>query len=475
MYRRADRAGLQNPGAKPCKSGQPARIRASGAGHSLSSNRNMRPTGARPQDTLLVVRVRGWVVVDAHSAAARWHLRFRILHCLQEARYALAEVVVQGAGIIGCAVAYELARRGARVTVIDAREPGQGATQASAGVLAPFIEAPEDTVLQRLCVESLGLYETFITRLRGYSGMDVEYRRTGTLEVALDEAEAEHLEAAARALDAKGVRAELLNAADAAAVEPALAPASLSALFVPEHGYVSAPVLTQALAAAAKGFGATFHTRTRVERIEREGDSASGSGRPGAGGLRIETSIGTLRASAVVCASGSWAGQVDTPNVSAPMPVRPVRGQMLYLRWRGATPPSRVIWGSRCYIVPWSDGTLLVGATVEEVGFAEETTVAGVRTLIEAARELLPETHAAEFIQARVGLRPASSDSLPVIGEWDELPGLFFATGHYRNGILLAPLTAQMIADELLEHRRHPLLAATAPGRFRAAARAHGA
>jgi glycine oxidase len=373
--------------------------------------------------------------------------------------------VVQGAGIIGCAVAYELARRGARVTVIDAREPGQGATQASAGVLAPYIEAPEATVLQRLCVESLGLYETFMGRVRRDSGVDVEYRRTGTLEVALDDAEAEHLQAAVKALEARGVRAELLDAADAAAVEPALAPASVAALFVPEHGYVSAPVLTQALAAGAKGFGAKFQTRTRVERIERE---TQGQG----GRLRLDTSVGSLRTDVVVCASGSWAGQVDTPNCSAPMPIRPVRGQMLYLRWRGATPPSRVIWGSRCYIVPWSDGTLLVGATVEEVGFAEETTVAGVRTLLEAAHELLPGTHTAEFVQARVGLRPASSDSLPVIGEWDELPGLFFATGHYRNGILLAPLTAQMICDELLEHRRHPLLAATAPARFRTAARA---
>jgi len=391
---------------------------------------------------------------------------------------ALAQVLIQGAGIIGCAVAYELARRGAQVTVIEAREPGQGATQASAGVLAPFIEALEETPLQRLCVESLGLYEPFIERVRQDSGIDVEYRRTGTLEVALDEAEAEHLQAAAAALKAKGIRAELLNAADAAAVEPTLAPATVAALFIRDHGFVAAPVLTQALAAAAKAHGATFQSQTRVERIER--DETSGRN----GGLRIETSAGALRADAVVSCSGSWAGQVEiglpkpVPAMQATqsmpqLPIRPVRGQMLYLRWRAEVPPpSRVIWGSRCYMVPWADGTLLVGATVEEVGFAEQTTVAGVRTLLDAARELLPQTHAAEFLQARVGLRPASSDSLPVIGEWDELPGLFFAAGHYRNGILLAPLTAQMIADELLDQRQHPLLHATSPSRFRAALRA---
>jgi glycine oxidase len=402
-----------------------------------------------------------------------------------------AEVVVQGAGIIGCAVAYELARRGARVTVIEAREPGQGATQASAGVLAPFIEALEETALQRLCVESLGLYEEFIDRVRRDSGVDVEYRRNGTLEVALDEAEAEHLQAAAQALAAKGIRAELLNAPDALAVEPTLAPATVAALFLPDHGYVAAPVLTRALMAAAQAHGATFQSYTRVDRIERDaagggaatgagtagGGSASGAGSAGSGAgvLRIETSAGTLRADAIVCASGSWAGVVEAGAPMA-MPIRPVRGQMLYLRWQAEKPqPSRVIWGSRCYVVPWSDGTLLVGATVEEVGFAEQVTVAGVRTLLDAVRELLPLTQEAEFLQARVGLRPASSDSLPVIGESDELPGLFFAAGHYRNGILLAPLTAHMIADELLDKRRHPLRNATAPGRFRRAVTQGGA
>jgi glycine oxidase len=371
----------------------------------------------------------------------------------------LAEVVIQGAGIIGCAVAYELARRGARVTVIESREPGQGATQASAGVLAPFIEASGDTPLQRLCVESLGLYEEFVARVRHASGIPVEYRRTGTLEVALDEAEAEQLQVAAKALAAKNIRAELLGAADAIAHEPTLAPATVAALFVPDHGYVAAPILTQALTAAAKAYGAMFQTRTRVQRIALDG--------PG-GGLRVDTSAGALAVDAVVCATGSWASETLTNGVAdAIPPIRPVRGQMLYLRWRSETAaPSRVIWGSRCYLVPWTDGTLLVGATMEDVGFVEQTTVAGVRTLLDAAYELLPETQNAEFQEARVGLRPATSDSLPVIGESDTVPGLYFAAGHYRNGILLAPLTAQLIADAVLDKRQHPFLSATSPARF---------
>lgn len=379
----------------------------------------------------------------------------------------MAEVVIEGAGIIGCAVAYELARRGARVTVIEAREPGQGATQASAGVLAPFIEALGDSPLQQLCVESLGLYDAFIDRVRSATGIDVEYGRTGSLEVALDEAEAEELHAAARLLAARGIRGELLTADDALKREPALAPATVGALFVPDHGYVAAPALTQALAMAAKAHGAMFQTRTRVERVAPDGKSGS---------LRVDTSAGALAADAVVCCSGSWAGELPTVTAAGAMPIRPVRGQMLYLKWRDASPPpSRVIWGSRCYLVPWSDGTLLVGATMEEVGFVEQTTVAGVRTLLDAARELLPETQSAEFLQARVGLRPASSDSLPVIGELDELPGFYYAAGHYRNGILLAPLTAQMIATAILDKRPHPLMAATSPSRFRDALKARPA
>jgi glycine oxidase len=361
----------------------------------------------------------------------------------------LAEVVVVGAGIIGCAVAYELARGGARVTVLDARGPGQGATQASAGMLAPFLEAPSTTALQRLCVQSLGLYDEFIERVRRDSRIDVEYRRTGTLEVALDDAEADHLRATATAHASKGVRSELLDSADALACEPSLAPATTAALFVPPHGYVAAPVLTRALAAAAQVFGATFRADVRVTRI------ASGPG-PSVGGLQLDTSSGLLRADAVILAAGSWSSQIDMP-FALPNPIRPVRGQMLYLRWHPEASgplPSRVVWGSRCYAVPWTDGTLLVGATMEEVGFAEETTVAGVHTLIEAVRELLPATHSARFLGARVGLRPASADALPVIGESEEMPGLFYATGHYRNGILLAPLTARMIADAVLQQRQ---------------------
>ncbi len=164
-------------------------------------------------------------------------------------------------------------------------------------------------------------------------------------------------------------------------------------------------------------------------------------------------------------AAGSWSGQIEIEGVTARVPVRPVRGQLLQLAWNGPL-LGRVIWSERCYLVPWEDGTLLVGATVEEAGFDERTTTVGVRDLIEAACELVPHTWSATFVAAKAGLRPASADELPVIGPSSVVPNVMYATGHYRNGVLLAPLTAELVADAMLENRFDPLLAATSPQRF---------
>jgi glycine oxidase len=373
----------------------------------------------------------------------------------------LAEIVVIGSGIIGLSVAYELARRGARVTVLDARAAGLGASQASAGVLAPYIEAPAQGPLRDLSVESLGLYDEFVARVTRDAQTEVEYRHTGTIDVALDADEAEHLKATTRVLETLGVRTEWREGADIFRLAPAIAPAAVAALFIPEHAFVSAPGLVRALFLASEAHGATHRGGTRVTKITRHGDRLS---------VHTENAGGreTLTADNVVIAAGSWSGQIDTGDAPA-VPVRPVRGQLLHLAWNPSVAPlAHVLWGARCYMVPWQDGTVLVGATVEEVGFAEDVTVAGVHTLLSAAAELVPDTMSARFKEARVGLRPASSDTVPVIGPSPEMPGLFYATGHYRNGILLAPLTAVMLADGILEGRWHHLLDATSPARFHA-------
>jgi glycine oxidase len=365
-----------------------------------------------------------------------------------------SDIVVIGAGIVGCSVAYELARRGASVQIVDDRPAGMGATQASAGVLAPYIEAREEGPLLELTIRSLDLFDNFIAQVSSVSGVPVMYRRTGTLDVAVSEDTLRRFRQSAAMLAGRGVEAELLDAVQARAEEPHLADGILGALRISAHGFVGAAELTKALAAAARRHGAQLIEHGRVVRISDD-----------SGELVVKTERGSLTGNGVVLAAGSWSGQIEIEGATARVPVRPVRGQLVQLAWQGPR-LRRVTWSERCYLVPWDDGTLLVGATMEEAGFDERTTTAGVRDLIEAACELVPHAWAATFVSARAGLRPTSADELPVIGASSILPNLMYATGHYRNGVLLSPITAQLVADAMLEDRIDPLLSATSPQRF---------
>jgi glycine oxidase len=365
-----------------------------------------------------------------------------------------SDIIVVGAGVVGCAVAYELARRGASVEIIDDRAVGMGATQASAGVLAPFIEAREGNPLLELAVCGLGLYDDFIARVTADSGIAIPYRRTGTLDVAIDDASMAALRTTADVLERRGVPALLLDMDRVRVEEPLVGDSVVGGLLIEAHGFVAAAELTRALAAAARRNGAQLLEQSRVRRIVSS-----------AGEMIVETERGSLSGGAVVVAAGSWSSDIEIAGVLTRVPVRPVRGQLLHLSWTG-TPLRRVTWSSRCYMVPWDDGTVLVGATVEDAGFDERATVAGVRDLLDAACEIVPHAWAAGFRGARVGLRPATRDDLPVIGWSKHCPNLMYATGHYRNGVLLAPLTAQIVADAMLDGRTDPLLDVVMPSRF---------
>ena len=360
------------------------------------------------------------------------------------------DVVIAGAGVIGCAVARELAGRGVGCTLVDDRVPGGGATQASAGMLAPYVEAHEQGPLRDLGVRSLALYDEWIESVRRESGLDVEYRRIGTLEVALDPSHAADLQAAARQNEAAGAR--WTDGARTRAGHPALGSVA-GALFTPAHGYVSAPELTGALLAAARQRGARV-LRARVTRIGRDD-----------GRLQVTTTAGTLPCDQAIVAAGAWSSGIEVGSAGAP-PLRPVRGQLLHLGWHGH-PLDTIVWGPECYVVPRVDGTVLVGATVEDVGFDERATSAGVRDLLDAACELLPEGWGASFLGVRVGLRPATPDDLPVLGPDPRVPGLTYATGHYRNGILLAPITARAVADWIVQGTRDGSFDALTVERFR--------
>jgi glycine oxidase len=342
------------------------------------------------------------------------------------------DVVVVGAGIIGCAVARELARRGASTLVLEARDVGAGATQASAGVLAPFIEAPAEGPLQSLTVESLTLYDEFVSSAARESGASIEYRRCGTLEVAHDPAAAVRLRRLAQWVASKGVKAEWVDAAGVSGMEPGLAPTH-GGLLVPSHGYVRASQLTHALALAAQRHGAEVRVGARVDDMSFAADRAT-----------VHVAGEAHGAKTVVVAGGSWSTQLS-PEAD----VTPVRGQLLQVAWQGP-PVGRILWSERCYLVPWIDGSLLVGATVENAGFDERVTPGGLQELLNAAIAVLPDLANATFLDARVGLRPATANGLPIIRRSRVNRSLIYATGHFRNGILLAPITARVVADLIM-------------------------
>lgn len=334
------------------------------------------------------------------------------------------------------------------------RLPGRGASNASAGMLAPYLEGHEDLQLLGLLTRSLALFDGYISGLKADTGLPVEYARSGTLEVALDEDHARRLEAAKHDLDEAGVEADLLDGRVLRECEPNLTDAARTGLLIRAHGLVGVQSLIAALVHRARFSGAIFESPVEVASVESAADV-----------VKIAAGDRTYEADAAVLATGSWSKRVRVRHVAA-LPVRPVRGQLLHLRWSDQRRPQRIVWGPRCYTVPWTDGTLLVGATVEEVGFDEHATVEGVQSLTSAVAELLPAARAAEFESVRVGLRPALPDSLPAIGPITRAPRVIVATGHYRNGILLAPLTAELVSRYLLDGVKDEALQMTSPDRF---------
>ena len=363
-----------------------------------------------------------------------------------------SEVAIVGAGVIGCACAFELASAGARVSVFDLRQIGQGASQASAGVLAPYIEGHESGPLRALGHRSLDQFDDLVARVVEATGRTIQYTRSGTLEVALQSDHADKLCQCSHALRHDGIAARWVEARELREMEPLVATGAHGGLLIDMHGFIGVPDFTEALAAAAMEAGARFALDSRVVSIASRGDQR----------VVVTTENGPSVADYVVLAAGCWAGQVQIDDVADPIPVRPIRGQLLHLAWQTTQPLRRVLWGTECYIVPWLNGRVLVGATVEDTGFDERATAAGVRDLLEAGCALVPPLWQASFEEVRVGLRPASPDGLPIVGRSEAVPGLIYATGHYRNGVLLTPLTAALVkslvmgedADSALEMLR---------------------
>ena len=347
-------------------------------------------------------------------------------------------IAVVGAGIVGCAVAFELARGEAEVVVYDERGIAEGATQASAGILAPYTEAHAGGPLFDLTVRGLRIYEEFVARVRGIASRPFEFRACGTIELASDDTRAAELRSRVHETWAANADLTWLDAEGVRSLEPAVGAACRGGLLCGVHGYVAVVPFVEALVEGAIKLGARFRAGVAVRELTFDER-----------GVHLRSDRGLERFDHVVLCGGSWSERLD-PFGELAGRTRPVRGQLLRLRWQERT-VSRILWSRDCYIVPWEDGTLLVGATSEEAGFDERATVGGVEALLTAAREILPGIEGATFDGVRVGLRPATSDGLPIIGSSAADPRLFYALGHFRNGILLAPLTAELTSAALKE------------------------
>lgn len=361
---------------------------------------------------------------------------------------ASTDVVVIGGGIIGCSVARELARRGRRVVVVERDSPGRRATWAAAGMLSPLGESGGSGTFLEFADESLRQYASYAHTLAEESGIDIEYRTAGKLHVALDGEEGElRALAAAPAAERFGVR--MVDGAEARRLEPALSPRISAGLVVERDHRVNNRLLTQALLASGVAAGVTFRNASPAAALVTKGDAATG--------VRLASGE-QIEAEHVVLAAGAWSPQLD--GLPRPLPVRPVKGQMFAVdaRARDAQRPAepllgRVVYGSRCYVIPREDGRLLVGATVEEAGFRKGATPRGIAALMMAAMDLVPSVADLPLVETWAGFRPSTPDGLPILGGDPALHGLVYACGHFRNGILLAPVTASCVAD-LLTGRR---------------------
>lgn len=352
----------------------------------------------------------------------------------------MTDVVIAGGGPIGLSIAWRCAQRGLSVTVADAASD-RGAYHASAGMLAPITEATYgEEQLLRLGQASLARYPSFVEELQDASGVDVALRTTGTLQVGFDADDMRALDDLHRFHQELGLPAERLTAGQARRREPSLTPRLRGAVYVPSDHSVDARALRAALKAAALRAGA------RVER-GRVVELVAGAGRAVA--LRLADGT-TLTGGAVVIALGAWSGSL--PGLP-PLPVRPVKGQVLRLGGSGNMLGGTVralVRGRSVYLVPLRTDGLVVGATVEEKGFDEAVTAGAVYELLRDAIEVVPAVSELELTETVVRFRPATPDNSPLLGA-GQLSGLVLATGHFRNGILLTPVTADAIADLLVD------------------------
>ncbi|MGH9713945.1 MAG: glycine oxidase ThiO [Candidatus Acidiferrales bacterium] len=362
------------------------------------------------------------------------------------------DVAIIGGGVIGGSIAFELAAEKLSVVLLDRQQPGQEASWAAAGMLSPGPDSPEALPLVPLGKKSLQLYPEFVSAVEEASGQPTSFMRVGTLQVFPDsnaEAERERMVAEYGGL---GLRIEAISLNDARKLEPSIGPASQAAAWLPEEAVVDPRLLTNAVIAAARHRGVEVRRDSPVTSVLREGSRSNGVV---AGGERIAAKF-------VVMAAGAFSGGIDW--LAGYAPTHPVRGQMLALRPKDVQ-LQKVLRSENGYLVPRSDGRIIAGSTLENAGFDKHVTPSGICQILGAALELVPGLANAEIIETWAGLRPGTPDQLPILGPTD-FEGLLIATGHYRNGILLAPVTAKLLREWILHQQVSIDTSAFSPLRF---------
>lgn len=341
------------------------------------------------------------------------------------------DVIVVGGGVVGCAVTYFLAAAGYAVSLLERGDLASQASGAAAGMLAPICEATDDGPFFELGVRSLAMFPELVPVLRERSGIDPQFVPSGILRVAGTDEEARHLQAHASRFRTHGL--EWLDAQAAREREPLLRPDLRGALWSPREAHVYSPLMTRAYAGAAASLGASLEMGVPVIELLREGDRVRG----------VQTPDGPREAGLVILCTGAWT-RFCTAWLGVPVPIEPVRGQILAVETPRPAPRS-IVWGEGAYLVPKLSGQLIVGATQERAGFDCRTTAEGVARLLAAAARYLPVLAEATLRHAWAGLRPDTPDHLPLLGPLPGVEGLLLAAGHFRNGVLLSPITGELI------------------------------
>lgn len=357
-------------------------------------------------------------------------------------------VVVVGGGVIGSSIAYHLQKAGAAVTLVERGEIGGEASSAAAGMLIAPVEDAGNHAFDDLRRASLDMYPVLLDEVQRLSGVDIEYKVPGMLRTARTETMARQLKRLAQKHNLEWVEGSALRA-----LEPALGRHVLGAAFAEKDADLNPGLLTQALATSAEKLGAKVRKQTMVTRFLPRGKLIEG----------VNTNLGdVLAADAVVLTAGPWTASLSM-RLGARLATPPLRGQMLAYK---SSAISHAVWGEDGYLIPKPRGQIFAGATIEDVGFRKTTTVRALAGLQRMAATLVPALGDATVVSAWAGLRPGSPDGLPVIGRLPGKDNVYVATGHFRNGVLLAPITGRFVADLVLSGRADKRLKPFSPERF---------